>query len=599
MIYEDNGKKVLLLNLEKQVQKNKDDIEYIINQEGALNQFGLRVVGQVETIGNMPTVQAYKESNPKWEYGDAFMVGVSTEEATVVDVDNATLLVLTRANTVYPNDFWMNLGKFPKPGPVGPQGPQGEQGIQGEHGLDVTSGIGLPTTQPPQGTTYINATTGDVYRRYNNIWQLIGNIKGATGSIGPAGPQGKTGPIGQTGATGPQGPRGIGVNILGTLTSTSQLPNPTTVGKDSAYIIPADGVNHLWVIEGTDNLVWTDFGTAGLGEKGDKGDAGVGIDTMTNLDLTYGNTTVTYNTTDGININGQARFTYDGGTTKDVPMKIDLPIVRGDGIDIHKVNGQEKIAVELIPEEVTYMVLGTSEIPQILALSSTGVEYYEFGQLIPYGIAEYTTDNKLMAMTDNEEISDPNTDTVLVNKAYANQHYLAKQEGIVGQTRVYTVRRDMNESYQDTAYVDANYTEWSIAQRAPGGVLRVGTPVGVNDATTKAYVDGLHHYTHIISLVGSSNTIYITIAAKGYPNPITEIDDAGSTPSLSDLLLASGQSAKAMATGLITDLDGSKGTVVALWSDNGSVMVEYIVNGTLSSNSVLALGTYTITDIVA
>ena len=587
----------LYLNLEKQVQKNKEDIEYIINQEGALNQFGLRVVGQVETISDMPTIQAYKQSNPKWEYGDAFMVGASTAEATVVDVDNATLLVLTRANTVYPNDFWMNLGKFPKPGPVGPQGPQGEQGIQGEHGLDVTSGAGLPTTQPPQGTTYINATTGDVYRRYNNIWQLIGNIKGATGSIGPAGPQGKTGPIGQTGATGPQGPRGIGVNILGTLTSTSQLPNPTTVGKDSAYIIPADGVNHLWVIEGTDNLVWTDFGTAGLGEKGDKGDTGVGINTMTDLDLTYGNTTVNYDTVNGMTINGQARFTYDGGTTKDVPMKIDLPIVRGDGIKFYKYPGEEKITVELIPEEVTYMVLGTSEIPQILALSSTGVEYYEFGQLIPYGIAEYTTDNKLMAMTDNEEISDPNTDTVLVNKAYANQHYVTKQTiTTANRTFVYAYDSTGDKQFGMRMEADAN----TIPFRGIGGRLQVGTPVGVNDATTKAYVDGLHHYTHIISLVGSNNnSIYITIAAKGYPNPITEIDDAGSTPSLSDLLLASGQSAKAMATGLITDLDGSKGTVVALWSDNGSVMVEYIVNGTLSSNSVLALGTYTITDIVA
>ena len=189
-----------------------------------------------------------------------------------------------------------------------------------------------------------------MYRRYNNIWQLIGNIKGATGSVGPAGPQGKTGPIGQTGATGPQGPRGIGVNILGTLTSTSQLPDPTTVGKDSAYIIPADGVNHLWVIEGTDNLVWTDFGTAGLGEKGDKGDAGVGINTMTDLDLTYGNTTVDYNTTDGMTINSQARFTYDGGTTKDVPMDINLPIVAGEGITIDKANGQEKVEVKLDTE---------------------------------------------------------------------------------------------------------------------------------------------------------------------------------------------------------------------------------------------------------
>lgn len=592
-----DGNTVELRNLQEQVEKNKADIEYIVNQEGALNQFGLKVVGQVDTIGDMPTVQAYKANNPKWEYGDAFMVGASTAEATVVDVDKAILLVLTRANTKYPTDFWMNLKEFPKPGPVGPQGPQGEQGIQGEHGLDVTSGTGLPTTQAPQGTTYINATTGDVYRRYNNIWQLIGNIKGPTGSVGPVGPQGNTGPIGPQGATGPQGPRGIGVNILGTLTSTSQLPDPATVGKDSAYIIPADGVNHLWVIEGTDNLVWTDFGTAGLGEKGDKGDAGVGIDTMTNLDLTYGNTTVNYDTVNGMTINGQARFTYDGGTTKDVPMDIEVPVVAGEGITIDKVNGQEKVEVKLDTDYTDGKYVAKTTATNILYgtgnLGEAVTNHYAFYPA-SYNVVQF--DNEGCLRTNNPTGEDGRQ---CVNKQYADAHYLAKQEGIVGQTRVYTVRRDMNESHQDTAYVDANYTEWSVALRAPGGVLRVGTPVGVNDATTKAYVDGLHHYTHIISLVGSSNSIYITIAAKGYPNPITEIDDAGSTPSLSNLLLASGQSAKAMATGLVTDIDGSKGTVVALWSDNGSVIVEYIVNGTLSSKSVLALGAYTITDIVA
>ena len=535
----------LYLNLEKQVQKNKEDIEYIINQEGALNQFGLRVVGQVETISDMPTIQAYKQSNPNWEYGDAFMVGASTAEATVVDVDNATLLVLTRANTVYPNDFWMNLGKFPKPGPVGPQGPQGEQGIQGEHGLDVTSGAGLPTTQPPQGTTYINATTGDVYRRYNNIWQLIGNIKGATGSIGPAGPQGKTGPIGPKGDTGPQGPRGIGVNILGTLTSTSQLPNPTTVGKDSAYIIPADGVNHLWVIEGTDNLVWTDFGTAGLGEKGDKGDAGVGINTMTDLDLTYGNTTVNYDTVNGININGQARFTYDGGTTKDVPMDIDVPVVAGEGITIDKVNGQEKVEVKLDTAFTDdKYVAKTTQTNVVYGTGNKGdAEYTHFAfDPVAWNITKF--DGKGCLRTNNPTGDDGRQ---CVNKQYADAHYLAKQEGIVGQTRVYTVRRDMNESHQDTAFVDANYTEWSVALRAIGGVLRVGTPVGVNDATTKAYVDGLHHYTHHIVISDGTSEIFITLAIKNHPNAVTTLDDV--TELVFDL--TEGGMQPIMATGVV------------------------------------------------
>ena len=589
----------LYLNLEKQVQKNKEDIEYIINQEGALNQFGLRVVGQVDTISDMPTIQAYKQSNPNWEYGDAFMVGASTAEATVVDVDNATLLVLTRANTIYPNDFWMNLGKFPKPGPVGPKGEQGEQGIQGEHGLDVTSGIGIPATQPPQGTTYINATTGDVYRRYNNIWQLIGNIKGATGSIGPAGPQGKTGPIGQTGATGPQGPRGIGVNILGTLTSTSQLPDPTTVGKDSAYIIPADGVNHLWVIEGTDNLVWTDFGTAGLGEKGDKGDTGVGINTMTDLDLTYGNTTVNYDTVNGMTINGQARFTYNGGTTKDVPMDIEVPVVAGEGITIDKVNGQEKVEVKL---DTTF----TDD--KYVPIHNTGSYSTLYGTVQSGG---------QIVQTNMEFNQEPYSGTIVqraeggvvkVGKAVADSDAMPKKQVEDNFAPLLTTN---NPEYPYFYAVYGNNAptliggslgknSTTVAIRGEGGILEVGTPVGVNDATTKAYVDGLHHYTHIISLVGSSNNIYITIAAKGYPNPITSIDDDGSNPSLYELLLASGQSAKAMATGLVTDVDGSKGTVVALYPEGGQVMVEFIVNGTLLISPVLSLGNYTtITDIVA
>ena len=592
-----DGNTVELRNLQEQVEKNKADIEYIVNQEGALNQFGLKVVGQVDTIGDMPTVQAYKANNPKWEYGDAFMVGASTAEATVVDVDKAVLLVLTRANTKYPTDFWMNLKEFPKPGPVGPQGPQGEQGIQGEHGLDVTSGNGLPTTQAPQGTTYINATTGDVYRRYNNIWQLIGNIKGPTGSVGPVGPQGNTGPIGPKGATGPQGPRGIGVNILGTLTSTSQLPNPTTVEKDSAYIIPADGVNHLWVIEGTDNLVWTDFGTAGLGEKGDKGADGVGINTMTDLDFTYGNTTVNYDTVNGMTINGQARFTYDGGTTKDVPMDIDVPIVAGDGIVIGKKASEEKVEVKLD----TAFTDG-----KYVPIHNTGSSYTVYGTVQSGG---------KIIQTNMEFNQEPYSGTIVqrgkdgvvkVGTAVADNDAMPKKQvednfvksyvGTPATTKIY-VRN--NAGVDTTVTLNTRPDDYSVAQRGIGGVLQVGTPTANSHATTKAYVDGLHHYTHIISLVGSSNNIYITIAAKGCPNPITVIDDDGSNPSLYELLFADGLSAKAMATGLVTDLDGSKGTVVALYPEAGQVMVEFIVNGTLLISPALVLGNYTtITDVV-
>ena len=448
MIYEDNGKKVLLLNLEKQVQKNKEDIEYIVNQEGALNQFGLKVVGQVDTIGDMPTVQAYKASNPKWEYGDAFMVGVSTEEATVVDVDNAVLLVLTRANTKYPNDFWMNLKEFPKPGPVGPQG--------------------------------------------------------------------KTGPIGQTGATGAQGPRGIGVNILGTLTSTSQLPDPTTVEKDSAYIIPADGVNHLWVIEGTDNLVWTDFGTAGLGEKGDKGDDGVGINTMTDLDLTYGNTTVTYDTTNGMTVNGQARFTYDGGTTKDVTMDIDLPIVAGEGITIDKKPSEEKVEIKV--EDGKYLPTWAPTDGQlyVYAVNQEGTQIHEVytNNIIPWSIVRRGSQGQ-------SEFGDPTDPTHAVNLRYANNHYVPIHNTGNSYT-VYGTVQSEGQIVQVNLEFDQAPTTGTIVQRGENGVVRTGTPVGISDATTKAYVDEAvsvlqtnindnQRYFHHITVTCSAGLVCFTV----------------------------------------------------------------------------------------
>ena len=243
---------------------------------------------------------------------------------------------------------------------------------------------------------------------------------------------------------------------------------------------------------------------------------------MTDLDLTSGNTTVNYDTVNGMTINGQARFTYDGGTTKDVTMDIEVPVVAGEGITIDKVNGQEKVEVKLDTAFTDdKYVAKTTQTNVVYGTGNKGdAEYTHFAfDPVAWNITKF--DGKGCLRTNNPTGDDGRQ---CVNKQYADAHYLAKQEGIVGQTRVYTVRRDMNESHQDTAFVDANYTEWSVALRAIGGVLRVGTPVGVNDATTKAYVDGLHHYTHHIVISDGTSEIFITLAIKNYPNAVTTLD---------------------------------------------------------------------------
>ena len=220
-------------NLEEQVQKNKEDIYYIITQQGALNEFGIKVVGEVESIDQLPSVEVYKTSNQNWEDGDTMAVGATAPRE---------LYTLTRAGLAHEADYWMDLGEFPLAGPQGPQGiqgPKGDTGLKGDTGATGPQGIQGPT--------------------------------GATGATGATGPEGPTGP---QGIQGPKGDPGDSFKIIGTLTSTSELPTPTEGIRSNAYLIPdSEGDNHLWVITGTTELVWTDAGQI-VGVQGPKGDQG-------------------------------------------------------------------------------------------------------------------------------------------------------------------------------------------------------------------------------------------------------------------------------------------------------------------------------------
>ena len=85
-----------LRNLEEQILKNKDDIAYIMNEQGVLNQFGIKVVGQVAYLQELPSVSDYKLDNENWEYGDTYAVGLSAPYS---------LYVLTRANQESVQDY--------------------------------------------------------------------------------------------------------------------------------------------------------------------------------------------------------------------------------------------------------------------------------------------------------------------------------------------------------------------------------------------------------------------------------------------------------------------------------------------------------------
>lgn len=200
-------------NLEEQVLKNKNDIENTLQLKNLLTDFGIRIIGQVESAYQIPSVSDYKENNPNWNYGDAYTVGTESPY---------DLYILTRANNNNPQDFWFDIGEFPLRGPVGPQGPQGPQGEKGEKG-----DTGIQGERGLQGTP------------------------GLRGERGPQGPQGPAGP------QGPQGLPGQVYKVIDILDNTGQLPQPTESIRDNAYIING----FIYIIMGSGVLEWVNVGT--------------------------------------------------------------------------------------------------------------------------------------------------------------------------------------------------------------------------------------------------------------------------------------------------------------------------------------------------
>lgn len=331
------GKKEFLC-LEEQVEKNAQDIEDFKNGNQTIAEFGITVVGILASADELP---AQGEN-----FGDAYLIGTQTPY---------DMRVWTR-DVAHNTAKWVDLGAFPL------QGPKGDKG---DIGSIIYAGSGEPLNNPTDDFQfYINTVTGYWYIPVPNAtgweWSKRFTLKGEKGDRGEQGKQGVQGLTGPQGATGPIGPQGVkgdkgdvgpAFNLQGTLASSSNLPTPTAAMQDKgyAYLIPdTEGTKHIWVIQGPEGgpFQWVDVGTAGVGIQGPKGTDGVGLNTLTDTDLTYGDVTVTYDTTDGIGINGTMRQTYDG-TNHDSMMDIHIPLVPGDGIIIDKKAGTEKVEVKV------------------------------------------------------------------------------------------------------------------------------------------------------------------------------------------------------------------------------------------------------------
>lgn len=246
-----------LRNLEEQVLENKEQIALHWNVDRVLADFGIHVLGRLDSKEILDTVPT-----DNLNYGDAYLIG--TEEPYDV-------WIWTRAdiNAGQPEPYWLDIGHIAIEGPTGPQGPKGDKGDTGERGSKWSVGSALPaiTSNVLEGDIWMSVL-GDVYEAQKDsnetlTWVRKTSIRGPQGIQGLTGPKGETG---ETGATGPQGPQGdVGgfINIWGILNNVDQLPLPSTLDNLTvAYLVGTTEPYDLYIQVGetSDVATWTNSG---------------------------------------------------------------------------------------------------------------------------------------------------------------------------------------------------------------------------------------------------------------------------------------------------------------------------------------------------
>lgn len=249
------------------------------------------------------------EQGPKGDQGDVGPQGTGLNpkgtvpnEASLPTTDNVKGDFWTTVDTgegfAWDGLQWVNTGMArgntgPK-GDTGDTGPAGPKGDTGDNGAGVIPKGTVPNqgSLPSSGNTvgdyYVTEDTGTGFSWNGSTWVNMGVVRGpvgptgATGETGATGAQGPKGDKGDIGPQGPQGDMGPGVEIIGKLNSSSELPPTGTLGQ--GYLI--DGDFWGWTGSAYENLgpIQGPIGPTGpqgntgptgpQGVKGDKGDQG-------------------------------------------------------------------------------------------------------------------------------------------------------------------------------------------------------------------------------------------------------------------------------------------------------------------------------------
>lgn len=144
-----------------------------------------------------------------------------------------------------------------------------------------------------------------------------------------------------------------------------------------------------------------------------------GINSLTDVNLTLGNTTVQYDTTEGIRINSTARFTAEG-TNHDAMMDLAIPIIGKNDIVIDKAADSEKIEIKFDGKYVK-------------SVADTVNQYSVYGignnKDITIALAENPTAQAVVQYNNAGTLrtNTPTEDLDAVNKKYGSENYFNKR----------------------------------------------------------------------------------------------------------------------------------------------------------------------------